>query len=726
MTSRPSDTTTVRPNVMIRKRSSGIALMILDAAGKVNMLSSGVMDEFENCIRQVAEDDSIKGVGIISGKPDTFLSGADLHEIMKFTDAQQGEALSRRGQHIFNGLADMDKATVVGIHGVCLGGGLELALCCTKRIATDSRITLIGLPEVKLGFVPGLGGTQRLPRLIGVRNSLEVILTGDPVTALRAHELGIIEKLTTPDNLLDQVEAEVLALVQNWQQKKGMSSETPREELAPEKIKSLFAMAERSVRIRTKGNYPAQTRVLEVMKVGLNEGMEAGLEQESKAFGELAVTDVSRNLVFLTFTSEFAKQSALSTAAKESTPPVHTIGIVGSGLMGATIAQLAALNGLNVLLAPVNKDRQAQAAEQVSEIQLRLQKLKAEGKPDAPQQGNIEVVSDDESFARADLLIEAGTEDVVVKKQIFQRLLKTIRPDAVIASNTSSLSISDFARDLPANTQILGLHFFHPVDKMPLVELISHPGTNRSAIAQATAFLAKLGKTPVTVKDSPCFLVNRLLTCYIIETANLMVEKTPVNWLEEAAIDFGMPMGPMALLDEVGLDIANMVNDSLFSAFGERMTPPPELAQALAAGIIGKKTGVGLYLWDESGKRLGFNPAMSEKLHFVFDDTKVDKELGQKLAMRMVLPMVDEAARCLDEKIVRRAREIDLALVMGLGFPPFRGGLLRFADAIGIPKVIEQLEEIYKRKSVKREVSPFLLKLAQDNRGFYTRSSDEI
>src|ERR1700733_10223767 len=268
MTSRPSDTTTVRPNVMIRKRSSGIALMILDAAGKVNMLSSGVMDEFENCIRQVAEDDSIKGVGIISGKPDTFLSGADLHEIMKFTDAQQGEALSRRGQHIFNGLADMDKPTVVGIHGVCLGGGLELALCCTKRIATDSRITLIGLPEVKLGFVPGLGGTQRLPRLIGVRNSLEVILTGDPVTALRAHELGIIEKLTTPDNLLDQVEAEVLALVQNWQQKKGMSSETPREELAPEKIKSLFAMAERSVRIRTKGNYPAQTRVLEVMKVG--------------------------------------------------------------------------------------------------------------------------------------------------------------------------------------------------------------------------------------------------------------------------------------------------------------------------------------------------------------------------------------------------------------------------------------------------------------------------
>jgi 3-hydroxyacyl-CoA dehydrogenase / enoyl-CoA hydratase / 3-hydroxybutyryl-CoA epimerase len=726
MTSRSSDTTAVRPNVMIRKRSSGIAFMILDAAGKVNMLSSGVMDEFEDCIKQVAEDDSIKGVGIISGKPDTFLSGADLHEIMKFTDAHQGEALSRRGQHIFNGLANMNKPTVVGIHGVCLGGGLELALCCTKRIATDSPITLIGLPEVKLGFVPGLGGTQRLPRLIGVRNSLEVILTGDPVTARKANELGIIEKLTTPDNLLDQVEAEVLALLQDWVPNKELHKQTAKDELAPEKIKSLFAMAERSVRIRTKGNYPAQTRVLEVMKVGLNEGMETGLEHESKAFGELAVTDVSRNLVFLTFTSEFARQSALSTAAKESTPPVNTVGIVGSGLMGSTIAQLAALNGVNVLLASVNEERQGQAAEQVKEIQQRLDKLKAESKPDAPQQGKIAAIVDDKEFARADLLIEAGTEDAEVKKQIFQRLLQTMRADAIIASNTSSLSISEFAKDLPASTQILGLHFFHPVDKMPLVELISHPGTSRSAVAQATAFLAKLGKTPVTVKDSPCFLVNRLLTCYIIETANLMVENTPVNWLEEAAIDFGMPMGPMALLDEVGLDVANMVNNSLFKAFGERMTPPPELAQALAAGIIGKKTGVGLYLWDESGKRLGFNPALTEKLHFVFDDTRVDKALGQKLAMRMVLPMVDEAARCLDEKIVRRAREIDLALVMGLGFPPFRGGLLRYADALGIQNVIEQLKEIYKMKSVKREVSPFLLKLAQDNRGFYTRSSDEM
>lgn len=715
---------TVRPNVIIRKKSSGLAFMLLDAAGKHNLLSSNVIDEFADNIQIAKNDPEIKVLVIISGKPDTFLSGADLHEIMKFTAAEQAEELSRRGQRIFNELANLGKPTVAAIHGVCLGGGLELVLCCNRRIATDDPITLIGLPEVKLGFVPGLGGTQRLPRLVGVRNSLEIILTGDPVTARRAHEIGVIDKLSHPDRLMEDAEKEALSLLQSgdWQSP-DVASPKFAAELTPEKMKSLFAMAERSVRIRTRGNYPAQTQVLEVMKVGLHQGIEQGLDLEAKTFASLSVSEVSKNLVFLFFTTEFAKQSAIAAASKEDTPPVSTVGVIGAGMMGSTIAQLAAQNGFNVLIRSAQDGRQDYLIQRTHEITQRLEKAKQDN-ADGCTHGTVTAISSDKDFGQADLIIEACAEDAFVKAEIFDRLVPVLKPGTVITSNTSSLSISNFKKGVPENVTLVGTHFFHPVDKMPLVEVIAPAGTSKQALAQVTGFISKLGKTPVTVKDSPCFLVNRLLYCYLVEAARLMVEKTPINWVEEAAIDFGMPMGPMALMDEVGLDIANMVATALQQAFGERMTAPRELDAALKLGMVGKKTGQGIYSWDESGKRLGFDPRLTENLGLVLTDTKVDKELAHKLTLRMILPMVDEAARCLEEKVVRRPREIDLCMVLGMGFPPFRGGLLRYADALGLETIITELEALY-ASGPKRTISKYLLKLAGENRGFYARSAGE-
>jgi 3-hydroxyacyl-CoA dehydrogenase/enoyl-CoA hydratase/3-hydroxybutyryl-CoA epimerase len=740
-----STSTTVRPNVLLRKRSSGLAFMILDAAGKHNLLSSHVMDEFADNIQQAKDDPEIKALAIISGKPDTFLSGADLHEIMKFTAAEQAEELSRKGQRIFNALANIGKPTVAAIHGVCLGGGLELVLCCNRRIATDSPITLIGLPETKLGFVPGLGGTQRLPRLVGIRNSLEIILTGDPVSARRAFELGVIDKLSTQDKLLDDAEKEALDLLKSgdWRSPDQIASKAAGE-LTPEKLKSLFAMAERSVRIRTRGNYPAQTQVLEVMKEGLHNGIEAGLDLEARTFATLSVSEVSKNLVFLFFTTEFARQSAVASASKEDTPQVKTVGVIGAGMMGSTIAQLAAQNGFDVLFQSAQKERHEYLTQRAQEINARLLKANQDSQ-DGQQSGSggnsgnsgssaeraeskyigtVKAVVNDEEFAAADLIIEACAENAETKTEVFKRLCLVAKPDAVIASNTSSLSISAFKKSVSENVSLVGMHFFHPVDKMPLVEVIAPTGTNKAAIAQVTAFLSKLGKTPVTVKDSPCFLVNRLLYCYLVEAARIAAEKTPINWVEEAAIDFGMPMGPMALLDEVGLDVSNMVAKALEKAFGERMAAPPELDEAMRIGMIGKKTGRGIYSWDESGKKLGFDKRITENIGLVVTDTKVDKELAKKLTMRMILPMIDEAARCLEEKVVRRPREIDLCMVMGVGFPPFRGGLLRYADALGLDKVIEGLKELYSH-SPKRSISPYLIKLASENRGFYTRSAGE-
>jgi 3-hydroxyacyl-CoA dehydrogenase/enoyl-CoA hydratase/3-hydroxybutyryl-CoA epimerase len=698
--------------------------MILDAAGKHNLLSSHVIDEFADNIQQAKDDPEIKALAIISGKSDTFLSGADLHEIMKFTAADQAEELSRRGQRIFNALANIGKPTVAAIHGVCLGGGLELVLCCNRRIATDDPITLIGLPETKLGFVPGLGGTQRLPRLVGIRNTLEVILTGDPVSAQRAFELGIIDKLSTQDTLLDDAEKEALELLQsgNWRSPDEIASKAAGE-LTPEKLKSLFAMAERSVRIRTRGNYPAQTQVLEVMKEGLQNGIEAGLDLEAKTFANLSVSEVSKNLVFLFFTTEFARQSAAAAASKEDTPLVKTVGIIGAGMMGSTIAQLAAQSGFDILFQSAQKERHDYLTQRAQEINQRLLKA-SQDSGNSKHIGTVKAVVKDEEFAAADLIIEACAENVETKTEVFNRLAKVVKPDAVIASNTSSLSISAFKKSVPDNITLVGMHFFHPVDKMPLVEVIAPAGTTKSSTAQVTAFLSKLGKTPVTVKDSPCFLVNRLLYCYLVEAARIAAEKTPINWVEEAAIDFGMPMGPMALLDEVGLDVSNMVAKALEQAFGERMAAPPELDEAMRIGMIGKKTGRGIYSWDESGKKLGFDKMITENIGLVVTDTKVDKELARKLTMRMILPMIDEAARCLEEKVVRRPREIDLCMVMGMGFPPFRGGLLRYADALGLDKVIEGLTELYSH-SPKRSISPYLVKLASENRGFYARSAGE-
>ncbi len=394
--------------------------------------------------------------------------------------------------------------------------------------------------------------------------------------------------------------------------------------------------------------------------------------------------------------------------------------------MGSTIAQLAQAHGFKVLFSAADKARQPKAIELVKEINSKNERTTTETENERSHLSPIIAINDDAELNQADLILEACAEDLQLKKKVFQRLVTVIRPGTVIASNTSSLSISELGEDLAPGSALFGIHFFHPVDKMPLVEVIPAKDYDRNALAQIVGFISKFGKTPVIVKDSPCFLVNRLLTCYIVEATRIASEKIPLNWVEEAAVNFGMPMGPMALLDEVGLDIANMVATTLYSAFGERMTPPPELEQALNLGLIGKKTGVGIYTWDESGKKLGFDRRLTEKLGMTITDTKVEKEQSQALALRMILPMVDEAARCLDEKVIRRAREIDLALVMGLGFPPFRGGLLRFADAIGLPTVIEHLEQIYQKTPVRREVSPFIRKLVDENRGFYARAVDEI
>jgi len=713
--------------VTLKKKPSGVAVLLLDCPGRVNLLTAEVMYEFGRALDWVSQDASLRALVLVSGKPDTFLSGADLHEIIKVRDQEAAYQMSKQGQAVLNKLLTLGKPTVVGINGVCLGGGLELALCCSRRIATTDPRTLLGLPEVKLGLLPGLGGTQRLPRLIGLRAALELILSGDPIPAQRAREIGLVDELAHPDDLLTRLEQLALELVAGHSGKAGGGDgEWSQQSGGPDpKQGALFAMAERSVRIKTKGHYPAHTRVLDVMREGLTQGMAIGLEMEARAFGELSVSEVCRNLIFLFFSTEFAKQAAGALAERAEVGRVATVGVVGGGTMGATVARLMAMSGHKVLFRVGNITPAEQAMEKVrSLLQRDSQKSKDSDKELEALLERIVPITSNEPLADADLIVEAVSEDFGIKSGIFGKLSSVVKPDCVLATNTSALSISQLALAVKENGRFLGLHFFHPVDKMPLVEIISHKGTRREVLARAAGFISRLGKTPVVVADGPGFLVNRLLCVYLLEAARLAESGIPLNWIEEAAIDFGMPMGPLSLLDEVGLDIAFKVADALYKGCGERLTPPVVLEKVKAIGLVGKKTGTGIYSWDESGKRKDFDPRLTKDIGLVVSDQRPDQETLSWISERLVLPMVDEAARCLEERVVRRAREVDLSMALGIGFPPFRGGPLRYADSIGMAELRERLERIYQESGPRRHVSELLRKMESTGRRFYSRAGD--
>ncbi|HEY9871395.1 MAG TPA: 3-hydroxyacyl-CoA dehydrogenase NAD-binding domain-containing protein [Candidatus Obscuribacterales bacterium] len=701
--------------IILKKKASGVAFLMIDCPGRVNLLTASVMSEMEDALEQVAGDPDVKAVCLVSGKSDTFISGADLHEIVNMRAQSEAYEMSRRGQAVLARLRRLRRPAVVGIHGSCLGGGLELALWCHRRIATDHPETVLGLPEVKLGLIPGLGGTQLLPRLVGLRTALELILSSEPVSARRAVEIGLVDDLVAPDHFMARLEKEALSLVAG-----GYDERAAADDLGPEKQKSLFAMMERSVRIKTKGQYPAPSRVLKVIRDGLSMPLEQALELEAAAFGELAAGEVSRNLIHLFFSSEFARQSAVSLARDDRYGRVGTVAIVGGGTMGAGIAHIAAEAGLNVVVKEADAERLAASIKSISALfQRASQRLKLGAEEIACRLGRVRPAGSCQELAGADLVIEAVFEDTDTKVAVLNEVAAAVGPDCVLATNTSSLSIARMASRLSQPERFLGIHFFHPVDKMPLVEVVTHPGTSLQTVATATALVARLGKTPVAVADGPGFLVNRLLCCYILEAGRLAEQGVPLNWIDEAAVDFGMPMGPLALLDEVGLNVAFKVAAVLHEGFGARYAPPAVLARVEALGLGGKRTGVGIYLWDDSGKRLAVNPSLIQDIGLSTSDDRPPPEISSELTERLILPMVDEAARCLEEKIVRKAREIDLAMVMGIGFPAFRGGLLRYADSLGIGRVRRRLEKVYEQAGGGRSVCDLIVRMEADGRRFY-------
>src|SRR5438552_3632278 len=706
------------PAALTWELADGIAVVTFDLAGEpVNKISRVVKQDVLATFEALERDAAVQAVAFFSGKPENFIAGADIEEFVALTSAAEAERLSADGQDLLERVARFPKPVAVGIHGACLGGGLEFALACRYRVASDHPKTQLGLPEVQLGILPGASGCQRLPRLIGARAALDIILAGRSERAPKAFRLGMVDELVHPAILQDITIAAARRLADGWRPRRRR----PGGVLAwlldrnPLGRRLVFRTARRQVLERTKGHYPAPLAALEAVEHGLKHGMAEGLKREARLFGQLAVTDVSRKLVQIFFaTTQLKKDFGLPNAP----PPtaVQRLAIVGAGFMGSGIAGTAIVQaGVDVRMKDADLPRVAKglaAARALLDDRLRRRRI---AKYEYARLAALLSGGDGYAgFGRADLVIEAVFEDLSVKQQVLREVEAAARDDAVFASNTSTIPIARIAEAARRPERVIGMHFFSPVDRMPLLEVIPAARTAPGVVSTAVGFGRRLGKTVIVVKDSPGFWVNRILAPYANEVGHLLAEGASIEEIDAAAVGFGFPVGPVTLLDEVGLDVAEKVSQVMGAAFGERLQATAGVAALVKAGRLGRKSGRGFYRYG-GGKKRGVDPAVYELLG-------VHPNGGPRLAdilQRLVDGMLNEAARAVGDGVVRTPRDGDIGAIFGFGFPPFRGGPLRHADDLGAARIVGELERLAERYGPRFAPSEALRDQAAQGGKFY-------
>jgi len=699
---------------------SGTAVVTLDVHGApVNTLSTAMAQEFDGLLTRLESDPMVGAIVLISGKADNFIAGADIEEFTRLRTAEEATALSRRAQDLMNRVAACRKPVVAAIHGSCLGGGMELALACHWRIATDHPRTQLGLPEVQLGLIPGAGGCNRLPRLVGVRAALDIILAGKSERAAKARKIGLIDELVHPAILRDVAMRAASRLAQESPAMRAPARDAIGwllDGTAPGRA-LVYRMARKQLLSKTGGHYPAPLAALDTVRVSLSRGMEAGLAYEALRFGELAVTDVSRNLVGIFFaTTALKKDDGVPPGTVGKLPPVARIGVVGAGFMGAGIAGTAALNAeVEVRMRDADLPRVGKGIRTATGILDERLKRKRLTRPEHQRLSALVSGSDDDSgFRGADLVIEAVFEDLDVKRGVVQSLEQVVGPDAVIATNTSTIPIADIAAGAGRPDRVLGMHFFSPVEKMPLLEVIPHQGTSARAVATAVRFGRRMGKTVVVVGDLPGFWVNRILTPYLNEAGILLIEGAPMDAIDRVMTRFGFPVGPVTLLDEVGLDVAEKAAGVMHAAFGARLAPSDFVRGMTADGRLGRKNGRGFYRY-QGGKRLGPDDSVYQ-LAGVTKMPNVDEPWVER---RLVYAMLNEAARAEADGVIRSPRDGDIGAIFGIGFPPFRGGPLRMIDSVGAAQVVRTLRELGDAHGTRFDPAPSLVEMAGRGGRYY-------
>ena len=701
----------------------GLAVLTFDLPGeKVNKFSRPVLAELEELVAKLTSDRRVRSLLIESGKPDVFIAGADVKEFVT-AKPEEVEPGVRQVQALFERVARLGYPTVAAIDGACLGGGTELALACDYRLMSDSKKSQIGLPEVRLGIFPAWGGTTRLPLLVGLASGLDLILTGKTLDARRAQKIGLVDEAVPAPIFREYVRLFARGKIGMPKPRPGRRRPPTLAERALESMpvgrRIVLARARKNVLEKTGGHYPAPLEAIEVIREGYGKPIDVGLDAEARHIARIFGGEVQKNLLFLFFATEQIKKETGTSDPNARPRPVTRVGVLGAGVMGGGIAQLAADKGLPARMKDI--DPKALAHGFAAAAAIWKEKVRKRRLPPREMSAKMALLSggfDYSGFARCEVTIEAVVEKLAVKRAVLKEWEGIVPRDSIFASNTSTIPIGEIAADAAEPSRVAGMHFFNPVHRMPLVEVIRGPRTSEQTVATVFSLAKTLGKTPVVVKDSPGFLVNRVLAPYLSEAVRLLLEGCSIEDVDRAMTEFGMPVGPIALLDDVGLDVAAKAGEVLEKAFPDRMKAGED-ARLAAAGRLGRKSGKGFYDY-EKGKRRKPSPEAYAALGVKpRDQAPLSRDAIQT---RLVFPMINEAAFCLAEGVVATPVKIDLAMIFGTGFPPFRGGLLRYADSVGAARIVEQLEALAQRLGPRFRPAPLAVELARSGGRFYSEA----
>ncbi|MBX2807445.1 MAG: fatty acid oxidation complex subunit alpha FadJ [Cellvibrionaceae bacterium] len=694
----------------------GILKVLIDVPKEtMNILNQQVIEDFTALLATIETDSGIKAVIISSAKENCFIAGADIQMLNQVNTALDGAAIALNAHTLLQSISHSPKPFIAAIDGVCLGGGYELALACHYRIASLDPATKIGLPEVMLGLLPGGMGTSKLPRLIGLPKALDLLLTGKQIPAKRALRTGMIDEVVASSLLSGAATAAAEKLLsKNW---------TPKPEALSQAITKwpvirhlILRKARQQLLAKTRGAYPAPLAILAVIQQGLGKPLEQALAIEAQAFGTLTVSPQAKALMQLYFANNALKKARfVNSKCKPKT--VKKLGILGGGLMGAGIAAVsiekadcsvrlkdishqAILNSYSLLDAFYQKRRQRQ---QLSAEQARKKINQLSG------------TLDYSGFEQADMVIEAVVEDLSIKQQMVDDIEALGNHSTVFASNTSSIPIADIAAKAARPHNIIGMHYFSPVEKMPLLEIVKHPQTAEETLATAIAFGRRQQKTVIVVNDGPGFYVNRILAPYINAALYCATDGAAFDSIDHALSNFGFPVGPFKLLDEVGLDVGSKIQPLLASAFGERMQGPAIQTQLLNKQRLGKKVKKGFYRYDKAGKSKKIDISVYQDLGFMPTQHIAEKTLIE----RCVYMMLNEATYCLQDEIIASPRDGDIGAIFGIGFPPFLGGPFRYMDSLGIAAVVDTLKDYQQQFGDRYQPAPLLVDMAAQESSFY-------
>jgi len=707
--------TSVAPTIR-REIDDSICVLTFDRPESgANIFDAAALSDLDQQLDFIEGEDSLEGVVILSAKKSIFIAGADLKTLLHQAQTGEMRAFIAEGQRIFNRLAALKIPTCAAIHGACAGGGYEITLACDWRIASDDPATRIGLPETTLGLIPAWGGCTRLPRLIGAEKAAEVILKGKLYSAQEAKQLRLIDEIVSRDQLLDAAK------------KKLRDGKRPSPSPLPRGEADGGAAGERKTSApRASGNL-APARALEIIRKNLP--LDQSLAAELDTIAELGGTDATQNLIRNFFLAEKYKRGS----SKQMPEKITHAAVIGAGIMGSGIAQWLSSRRVSVILRDVGTEELTRGLASIEKIYADAVKRGIMTDEEA-KEGRARIVASSAPIEMRDvqIVIEAASEKMEIKKEIFRELVQKAPHATMLATNTSALSLSDLAAETKTPERVVGLHFFNPVSRMKLVEVVVGTETSDATIARALGFVRQIAKLPVIVRDSPGFLVNRVLFPYLLEAAELFENGVSAHEMDHALLQWGMPMGPLRLIDEIGVDITVDIANTLEKAYGQRDRAPKILREMQSAKMLGRKSGRGFYRYE--GKSQTSNAEIEKwRGHLVAGVGDPGRRVASPspesgsatptttkndLANRLMSLMVNEAARCLEENVVASPEDADYGMILGTGFPAWRGGPLRFAENFSIKKLVEEMERLA-RTNEKYTPCELLRKHAQEGTKFY-------